>query len=314
MAILTVTLNPALDLETRTERLQPGEKLRCAEPTRDPGGGGINVARAVRQLGGEAVALVAAGGPAGAALADMLAAKSIPAERLPAPGEVRQNLSVIETATGAQYRFIFPGPTWAAADVAAMRAALRARVAPGDWVVLSGSLPPGMPAAAYGDLVAGLSAAGATVLADTSGAALQALVARPDTGLHVLRLDFEESEAMAGHSLPDAAASAAAAADLVARGIAKIAILARGAEGSVLAAEAGTWAAPAADVPVRSRTGAGDSFVAGTVLALSQGRDLPETLSWGCAAASAAVTTAATELCDAETFARLLPLSSARKL
>lgn len=313
MAILTVTLNPALDLETTVPQLLPGEKLRCAEPSRDPGGGGLNVARAVVQLGGAAVALVAAGGPAGAALAEMLAARGVPVERLPAPGELRQNLSVIEGATGRQYRFIFPGPSWSAGDIASTRAALTERVAAGDWVVLSGSLPPGMPPEALVALARSLADRGARVVADTSGAAAAAL-AGARTGLALMRLDFEESEALAGRPLPDTQSSAAYAAELVSAGAAEIVILARGAEGSVLAAAEGQWAAPAAEVPVVSRTGAGDSFVAGAVLALSRCLPLAEALSHGCAAASAAVTTPATDLCDRDTVARLLPQSVARRL
>jgi 6-phosphofructokinase 2 len=313
MAILTVTLNPALDLETSTPHVGPGEKLRCAEPKRDPGGGGINVARAVIQLGGEATALVAAGGPAGGALEEMLTARGVPVERLPAPGEVRQNLSVIETETGKQFRFIFPGPTWTATDLDAVVAALLARSGRGDWLVLSGSLPPGVAPEAQVALAGKLAGQGVRVVADTSGPGLVAL-AGARAGLAVLRMDFEESEALAGHALRSVEDSAAFAAELVADGAADIVILARGAEGSVLASAEGRWTAPAADVPVVSRTGAGDSFVAGAVLALSRGLALPDVLGHGCAAASAAVTTAATELCSRETAARLLPLSAARAL
>jgi 6-phosphofructokinase 2 len=311
MAILTVTLNPALDLETTVPHVAPGEKLRCAEPRRDPGGGGLNVARAVIQLGGEATALVAAGGPAGGALAEMLTARGVAVERLPAPGELRQNLSVIETETGRQYRFIFPGPRWEAADLEAVTAALVARVRAGDWVVLSGSLPPGVPPEALVALARALAGQGARVVADTSGPGLVAL-AEARVGLALLRIDFEESELLAGRALPTVADSVGFAAGLVAEGVADIVILARGAEGSVLAAAEGRWAAPAADVPVVSRTGAGDSFVAGAVLALSRGLPLAEVLSRGCAAASAAVTTAATDLCSRETAERLLPESAAR--
>ena len=229
MAILTVTLNPAIDLETTTETVVPGEKLRCVEPVRDPGGGGINVARAVVQLGGEATALVAAGGPPGAALETMLVARGVPVGRLPAPGEMRQNLSVIEAATGRQFRFIFPGPAWTEADLAAVSEALAARVRPGDWVVLSGSLPVGLAEGAYVDLARGLAGRGARVVADTSGAALMAL-AEARAGLALLRIDFEESEALAGRALGRAEDSADFAADLVTRGVADIVILARGAE------------------------------------------------------------------------------------
>ena len=110
MGILTITLNPAVDLETRTPELVPGDKLRCTPPRVDPGGGGINVARAIHVLGGQARAAVAVGGPVGTGLVERLRAAGHDVAPLPSPGETRQNLSVIEEDTGAQYRFIFPGP------------------------------------------------------------------------------------------------------------------------------------------------------------------------------------------------------------
>jgi 6-phosphofructokinase 2 len=313
MAILTVTLNPAIDLETTTPELLPGEKLRCREPLRDPGGGGINVARAIIQLGGAATALVAASGAEATALVEMLAGCGVSVECLPAPGAVRQNLSVIEERTGHQFRFIFPGPAWNSGDQVTVSQAITNRAGPGDWLVLSGSLPPGFSADALAALVRRLSGQGVEVMADTSGAALKAL-AEGKTGLAVLRMDAAEAEALAGRALPMAADSAALATALVEQGAARVVIIARGAEGSVLASAEGRWFAPAADVEVVSRTGAGDSFVAGAVLALARGLPLPEVLSHGCAAASAAVTTPATRLCEAVTMQALLPSSAARAI
>jgi len=307
MTILTVTLNPALDLESETPELVPGNKLRCAEPRRDPGGGGINVARAIALLGGEATAALAAGGPTGAHIRHLLEAQGIPLAFLPAPGETRANLSMIETNTGQQFRFIFPGPPWRAEHVEAARAALSGLVAPGDIVVLSGSLPPGMRPRHLVALARDLVGQGAQVVADTSGPALSAL-AGAGCGMKVLRMDSAEAEELLNRPLPTRQDSAKTAAGLVRAGAAEIVILARGAEGSVLASPAGCWFAPAADVPVASVTGAGDSFVAGSVLALARGAPLPEVLQWGCAAASSAVTTEATELCDRKVFERLLPL------
>jgi len=314
MAILTVTLNPALDLETRTPHLKASEKLRCTDPTRDPGGGGLNVARAIRQLGGEAVALAAAGGLAGVALQQMMAERDTPTELLPAPGDLRQNLSVIETDTGRQYRFIFPGPSWSETDFTQARIALERRVSAGDWVVFSGSLPPGVQPEWLVDLMTGLARAGGRVVLDTSGAALRAAVAHPALGLAVLRIDGPEAETLSGQTFPTARDSADFAADLVSRGVASIVICGRGAEGSVLVTAQERWHAPVADVPVVSRTGAGDSFVAGAVLALSREMTLAGVLQHGCASASAACTTPATELCDSATVERLLGLTVSTKI
>ncbi len=313
MAIVTVTLNPALDLETQTDHLVPGQKLRCAEPRRDPGGGGINVARAIKILGGEATAAMAVGGPIGTGLAELLRAADIPVAELPAPGGTRQNLSVIETSTGHQFRFIFPGPAWTEADLAATTAALQGVVSNGDLVILSGSLPPGLSADQLLGLARDLQAMGSDVVADTSGAAL-ALLSEAGAKLRVLRMDSEEAETLIGHALPDRADTAAMAQNLVHKEAADIVIVARGADGSILATADGAWFAPAVPVEVASVTGAGDSFVGGAMLALSRGAGMDEVLQWGCAAASAACTTEATELCNRATFERLLPLSAAKRL
>jgi 6-phosphofructokinase 2 len=313
MAILTVTLNPALDLETRTARLVPGKKLRSARPRRDPGGGGINVARAIALLGGEAIAAVAVGGPIGEDLVRRLRGPGLVVAPLPAPGDTRENLSVIEEETGRQYRFIFPGPEWQDTDLEAAREALLPLVEEGDLVVLSGSAPPGLPPETMVALARALQDAGGKVVCDTSGPALSA-IAKAALGLKVLRMDSAEAEELMGRTLPRAEDSAAVGAEIVASGAAEIAILARGPEGSVLTTAEESWFAPAAEVPVVSVTGAGDSFVAGATLALSRGMPLPEVLRWGVAGASSAVTTEATELCDREMFESILPGSDPRRL
>ena len=310
MAILTLTLNPAIDLETTVDTLIPGQKLRCPEPRRDPGGGGINVARAVTLLGGQATAVIATNG---STLGSLLKARGVPVVQLPAPGSTRQNLSVIETATGQQYRFIFPGPEWTVDDVADTTGRLTGHISAGDIVVISGSLPPGMTAAQLCDMADRVGAAGAQVVIDTSGDALR-LMSEGQGGYAMLRMDSHEAHALVGHDLPDRADTARVARDLVARGVAQRVIIARGADGSVLATADGAWFAPAVDVPIASVTGAGDSFVAGAVLAMERGADAPGILQWGCASATAAVTTEATELCDKAVFDAVHGASAAMPL
>ena len=307
MPILTLTLNPAIDLETTVDTLIPGQKLRCPEPDRDPGGGGINVARAVTLLGGQATAVIAANG---STLGALLREVRLPVIQLPAPGSTRQNLSVIETATGQQYRFIFPGPEWSAVDVTGTTDRLNRHIAPGDILVISGSLPPGVTAPHLRDMADAMAAAGARVVIDTSGDALK-LLAEGQGGYAMLRMDSHEAHGLVGHDLPDRRDTAQVARDLVGRGVADRVIIARGADGSILATKDGTWFAPAVDVPIASVTGAGDSFVAGAVLAMDMGHDAPTILQWGCAAASAAVTTPATELCDKAVFDAVLDASAA---
>jgi 6-phosphofructokinase 2 len=303
--VLTLTLNPALDMATTVPALVPDQKLRCTEPLLDPGGGGLNVSRAIAALGGESLALVALGGLTGDRLAGLIRHESVPFLALTAPGETRQSLTVTEDATGKQYRFMLPGPVWHEADQERVFMLLRASARQGAIGVISGSQPPGVPV----DFPARLarSMPGLNVVIDTSGAPLREAITRPIPGLFVLRMDGEEAEEFAGRKLETRSQSADFAQELVRAGVAKRVIVARGADGSVMADESRRIFAKAAQVKVVSRVGAGDSFVAGFVLAMARGLDSAAALAFGAAAASAAVMTDATQLCRLADVRRLLP-------
>ena len=303
--VLTLTLNPALDMATTVAAVVPDQKLRCSDPLLDPGGGGLNVSRAIAALGGESLALVALGGLTGDRLAGLIRRESVPFLALTAPGETRQSLTVTDASTGQQYRFMLPGPVWSEADQDRVFLLLRASARQGAIGVISGSQPPGVPV----DFPARLarSMPGLNVVLDTSGSPLREAIANPIPGLAVLRMDDEEAEACAGRKLETRAQSADFAAELVQKGVAKQVIIARGADGSVMAEAGRRLFAKAAKVRLVSRVGAGDSFVAGYVLATARGQDSAAALAYGAAAASAAVTTDATQLCHLADVERLLP-------
>lgn len=305
--ILTITLNPALDLATGIDRILPDIKLRCREPIANPGGGGINVSRAIARLGGQSLAAVSLGGPTGDHVAALLAAEGISTVPLPAPGDTRLSFAVTETRTEAQYRFMLPGPSWSEAEVEAAIAEVVAVAAPDARVVLSGSVPPGVPDDFAARLCAALGCGGASgrrLYVDTSGPALHRL-GQGDVGLTLLRMDGAESEDLAGRPLPTRHASAEFAAELVARGVARTILVARGGDGNIVASVDGIWHAEAPRVHVVSKIGAGDSFLGAYALARARGEDLPGALSWGAAAASAACMTPATDLFHREEFERL---------
>jgi 6-phosphofructokinase 2 len=310
--ILTVTLNPALDLTTATGTVSPGPKLRCERPRTDPGGGGVNASRVIARLGGQSRALVALGGVTGQALGALLAAEGIVVLPLEAPGETRQSLTVNEASTGAQFRFVLPGPDWPPDAVAGARDRILS-LARGGMVLLSGSQPPGFPDDFPGQLTAALRGQAGVAL-DTSGAALAVTARTPDVGLAILRMDAHEAETLFGQPLPRISDTAARAAAMVAEGVADEVILARGAEGSVLATGAGCWHCRPPVVTVQSKVGAGDSFMAAYLLARARGLAPSESLHEGTAAATAAVTTPGTELCRATTVTSLRPGCSLHKL
>ena len=307
--ILTLTLNPALDMATEVPDILPGQKLRCTDPHLDPGGGGLNVSRAIKALGGDSLALVALGGLTGDRLAGLIRAEGITFLSILGPGETRQSLTVTEKASGKQFRFMLPGPVWGAAERARVFTLLSATARPGGISVISGSQPPGVPADFPGQLAASME--GSRVVLDTSGAALTEAVTHPIPGLEVLRMDGEEAEELAGRKLESRTDTADFASELGARGVAQRVIVARGADGNVLAEAGRRLFSPAPQVKVRSTVGAGDSFVAAFVLGMARGQDAGAALAMASAAAAAAVMTDATQLCRAEDVMRLMPAAAA---
>ncbi|MFV0358351.1 1-phosphofructokinase family hexose kinase [Tropicimonas sp.] len=305
--ILTLTLNPALDMNTETDKVVPDVKLRCTDPKVDPGGGGINVARAITHMGGEAIAIVATSGHNGNRLLDLLKEEGITPVPIPCPGETRLSMVVNCKETGLQYRFVLPGPEWKAQNVQnAIDTTIRH--APKDGLIIfSGSLPPGVPINFSDSLARAIGGAGAKLIIDTSGPALKRIVEEHRSRPFLLRSDDEEAEGLAGRKLATPSDTAAFSRELIGRGVAENIIFARGAEGSVLTTAQGSWLATAAKVKVVSKVGAGDSYVGGFTLALARGETIQEAARWGAAAASAAVTTEATRLCAREDVERLLP-------
>ncbi|WP_370311491.1 1-phosphofructokinase family hexose kinase [Sagittula sp.] len=303
--VLTVTLNPALDVATSALNVTPGVKLRCTEPTVEPGGGGVNVARAITQLGGKARALVALGGPTGAALERELHARHLDVLRIEGPGETRQSFAVTDATNGDQYRFVLPGPAWSTSQLDAMLDTIDTQCDPDAFVVLSGSMPPG---AAPGFVTRACIRLGTRrVILDTSGEHLEHQATAPQPAPYVLRMDSAEAKALSGQGLETRAESAAYAENLRKRGAAEIVIIARGKDGSVMAGPDGLWHTSAANDVVVSAIGAGDSFVGGFTMSLAQGHPAPEALRRGAAAAAAAVMSPGTQLCLPEDYKLLLP-------
>lgn len=304
--ILTITLNPAVDLSTETPTVEPDRKLRCERAIVDPGGGGINVSRAIRILGGQTRALVALGGPTGEKLRYLLLDEGIAYLPFQAPGETRQSLAVTEQETGQQFRFVMPGPDWDEVHQTRLLSMLPG-VAPDEGVVVvSGSQPPGVPNDFTIRVCSSLGKSNSQVIADIYGAPLAALVQSPPENLFALRMDQDEAETLNGNPLATREDTARFAKALVAQKVARLVIVARGADGSVLASEETVMHATAVEVPIKSKVGAGDSFVGAFALSVARGEDYGVALQRATAAASSAVTTSATQLCTREDAERFL--------
>ncbi len=297
--ILTVTLNPALDLTTGVERLEEGHKMRCEPPQMDPGGGGANVSRAIHHLGGASEAFICTGAPLGPAYRDLFEASGLPAIWHDCGVPTRQSIAVHDRASGGQYRFVLPGEPWGEPVWQGALDALTAAMRPGDLVVLSGSQPPGVPEDFPRRLCALAGRVGAKVVVDTSGRPLE-VAAQPNTGAHVIRMDHYEGMELMGWTEFGPPQAEALARELVARGAASIAIVTVGGDGAWAATEDAAWHCAPPAVEVLSSTGAGDSFVAALAIGLSDGRAFEDALAFAVAAAADAVTTAGTDLCTLE--------------
>ena len=302
--ILTITANPALDLSTEAPAVVPDRKLRCTAPLVHPGGGGVNVSRAIANLGGRSRALVAAGGTTGEELLALIRGEGLAPEPLGVAHPTRQSVSVRDAATGLQYRFMMPGPAWTEADAAAARAAVLAAVTPGAVVIPSGSFPPGLPVDFFLQLAPAVAARGGRVIVDTSGAALER-AASARAGLYVLRMDTVEAEELGGRTLAELADVADMAEGLRAAGAAEIVMIAAGAQGTVIASPDWLGLTRPPVVVAHSLIGAGDSFIGAFAMAVARGEDAATACAWGTAAAASAVREPGTRLCqrgDTERF------------
>ena len=296
--ILTITLNPALDRSTSTDHVIPEEKLRCETPVTEAGGGGINVARAVGKMGGAARAFVAISGFQGQRYLERLRTEPLVPEVFHTHGETRQSFAVTDRSTGAQYRFVTPGPTWTEEENKDVIGALHRCSPQKGWVVLSGSQPPGVPVDFPSRLAAQMKDTAAKLVLDTSGEPMRALLRTGAVRQHVLRLDDAECEELAGRKFKNAKEVADFAQELVARNVAEVVVFAMGSEGSVLVEGENRWWAKTRPVTPVSKVGAGDSFVGVFTWSLANGANWEEALKYGVAAAASAVTTEGTELCN----------------
>lgn len=305
--ILTVTVNPAIDVATSVDRVLPDMKLRCGPARIDPGGGGINVARAISRFGGSAKAIIAVGGPSGNSLVEMVRSDGVTAVPVSMTGNTRQNLAVTDNQTHEQFRFSLQSDQWSASDEENVIATIAKHASKGGFVVLSGGLAPGMTLDFHRRVKSALAARTRKILIDTCDPALSHLVVETCDPFHCLRLDKNEAAVAAGQDTLTRDESFAFGTELVKRGVAQIVVIGQGAEGSLLVSRDHRLFCQAARVPIVSKIGAGDAFVGALALSLAQGKSQSIALQWGVAAASATVSTEGTSLCTREAVEALLP-------
>ncbi|MCP9627670.1 1-phosphofructokinase family hexose kinase [Rhodopseudomonas palustris] len=300
--IVTLTPNPAIDLSTSIERLVPSRKLRCAAQQRDPGGGGINVARVVKRFGGDVEAIYPAGGFTGRLLRSLLDREQIPSRVVESEAETREDFSVTEAATGQQFRFVLPGLPLAESEWRGLLEILGGTDPAPKIVVGSGSLPPGVPADFYAQAAAVAKRIGAKFFLDTSGAPLVAALAH---GVTLIKPNLREMQELAGRPLANDADYVAAARQQIEAGKVEIVALSLGHLGALLVTKDEALRSPALPVAQVSTVGAGDSFLGAIAYSLAQGRSIEDGFRRALASGSASLTMHGTELCRPADVERL---------
>lgn len=298
--IVTVTLNPCIDKSTNAEKLQPESKLRCTELINEPGGGGINVSKALKKLHTVSTALFPAGGHNGNMLCTLLNKEGIAYHAIDTDVETRENWVVLENSTNNQFRFTFPGRNIEQQTIITLVDQVK-KFSP-SFVIASGSLPAGLPDYFYGLIVKTSKSVGAKCIVDTSGPALQALkgkgayLIKPNIGelCKMLRINWLTKD-----EVPDAAQQA------IQDGFAELIAVSMGAEGAWLVSAADKYFAPAPRVDKKSTVGAGDSMVAGITYMLQQNQPMATVIKFGVACGSAATMNEGTQLFKKEDAERL---------
>ncbi|EOV0675402.1 6-phosphofructokinase II [Cronobacter dublinensis] len=300
--IYTLTLAPSLDSATLTPQIYPEGKLRCSAPVFEPGGGGINVARAIVHLGGSATALFPAGGATGEHLVSLLHDEQVAVETISTRDWTRQNLHVHVESTGEQYRFVMPGAALTDDELRQLEEKVLA-IEPGAILVISGSLPPGVGVEKLQQLIKAARQKGIRLIVDSSGDALAAALEVGD--IELVKPNQKELAALVKRSLDAPDDVRQAAMELVQQGKARRVVVSLGPQGAL--GVDGSDCVQVVPPPMKSQStvGAGDSMVGAMTLRLAQDAPLLDMVRYGVAAGSAATINQGTRLCSQENTDRI---------
>ena len=300
--IVTISINPAIDKSSSVAHVVAERKLYCKRPQFEPGGGGVNVSRAIKKLGGESTLLYSTGGLPGQRLQELLNEEGLAHRPLPLEGSIRENLVILEESTGQQYRFGMPGPEFQKKEWEQFLHELSALEPAPDYLVASGSLPPGVPTDFFAQVARIGKNWGAKTIIDASGKALEKAI---QEGVYLIKPNVREFRELVGEDIIEESQIKAEAQKIVRSAQCEVLVISLGAAGALLVSEEIAEHILPLTVPIVSKVGAGDSMVAGIVLSLARGKPLRESVLFGVAAGTAAVMTPGTELCRREDAERL---------
>ena len=302
--IVTITFNPCIDKSTTIPALIPEKKLRCTDPKFEPGGGGLNVSRAIKKLGGESIAIYPAGGYSGKFLKTLLDREGINSIMLETESHTRENLIVVDESTNCQYRFGMPGSKLTETEWKNCLNEIE-KLNGIKFIVASGSLSPGVPAEVFGEIAKLAKKINAKFITDTSGEALRQAA---NQGVFLLKPNLNELSSLLDKKELRKEEILIGARELIRKSGAEILVISLGAEGALLvtATESARFMPP--PVERKSTVGAGDSMVAGIVWSLTQGKTIKEAVRYGVACGTAATMNPGTELCHLKDVETILPM------
>ena len=300
--ILTITLNPTVDKSTVIDQLVPEKKLRCAKPKFEPGGGGINVSRALRRLDIDSIALFPSGGRTGKLLEELLDQEEVSQHAVSVSAETRENFIVVASSTNQQYRFGMPGSEMPDNEQEEFFKEFERLDPFPEIIVISGSLPPGMSPEILKRIVRKGKEKNAMLIVDTSEEALREVLTE---GIFLAKPNLGELGRLVGIETLDNESADEAAQQLIKEGKAEVIVVSLGAQGAYLITKDIKEYIPAPTVKKLSTVGAGDSMVAGMVSVLARNGSYSEMVRMGVACGSAATMNAGTQLFKKEDALRL---------
>lgn len=295
--IITLTISPCVDKNTYTNYITPDDKLRCDKPLFEAGGGGINVSKAINNLGGESISVFPEGGAGGELLADLLAQQNIVTDTLPLEPWTRENLNVVDRETGRQYRFVMPGNPLSEKDTQQLFGLL-GKHKDADILVVSGSIPEGTPDHIYKDIATFTADNSIKLIWDTSGEAMNKSLAAGN--IFMLKPNQQELYDLMGVNASSNPDVDELGHELLKKFGITHAVISLGAQGALWVYEGGSKQIVPPPVKVVSTVGAGDSQIGGIVLKLAQGEDMFEAVRYGVAVGTTTITMEGTKLASKE--------------
>ncbi len=297
MTVITLTMNPVLDKSTNADYIVSEKKTRCSQPTYEPGGGGINVSRAMKKLGSESVAYFLSGGDNGRKIQQLLRDEGVEFQATEIEDNTRENLMIFDNKTGNQYRFVMPGPE---VDSKCWKSILKSieDVSPKpNYLIASGSLPPGVPEDFYAKIASFAKKNDVRLVLDTSGPALQMAL---EEGVHMVKPNLGEMAGMLDKEVVTGMELEEAAKEFLNKEYCSVLVISLGSKGAMMARQnVVEYVVPPA-MPVISAVGAGDSMVAGIITGCTKGYWPEQAVRYGVAAGTAAAMTPGSELCRKE--------------